>query len=61
MQLIKNIINSCPPPLAFFPNEKRANIAIGVADLKEKVEEDALSPHLLAIRQINHATFISNH
>lgn len=39
------------------PMKREQNIAIGVANLKEKVEVDALSPHLLAIRQINHATF----
>ena len=35
---------------------KMCQNCVGVADLKEKVEEDALSPHLLALDQINYAT-----
>lgn len=59
MQLAQT--ENCPPPLHFSPNE-RVQRCIGVVSLKEKVEKgDALSPHLLAIYQMNYATFALNH
>ena len=62
MQLAKLAKNeqNCPPPLRFSPNEK-VQKCIGVASLKEKVEEDALSPHLLVIYHMSYATFPLNH
>ena len=45
-----------------FPPNRRGQRCIGVVSLKEKVEKgDALSPHLLAIYQMNYATLALNH